>query len=95
MTLRKQLFLSASSNISKQDFLGFSIQSTLEYLINVDCAFILFKKIFALCGLIRYCAFILFEEKSRPVRRIFLQSGKKIHWESKFESVKLNMKSRR
>ena len=40
MTLRKQLFLSASSNISKQDFLGFSIQSTLEYLINAHCAFI-------------------------------------------------------
>ena len=33
---------------------------TLEYLINTHSAFIVFKKKFALCGLIRYCGFILF-----------------------------------
>ena len=32
---------------------------------------------FALRGLIRYCAFILFQEKSRPVRRKCFQSGEK------------------
>ena len=70
------------------------IQGTHMYALNPS-ALNLFKKIFALCFLIRYCVLILFEEKSRPVRRIFFQSGKEIHWKSKFESVKLNMKSRR
>ena len=48
------LFLNYLSNQSS------SKSTALDYLIKAHCAFIVFEKMFALCSLFRYCAFIYF-----------------------------------